>query len=284
VNYLIIAPVWRAVTGKISSDALQPTAPSRGKLLMLAIVSGLTVTLLVPASVMFDETSRKARYGWAVEPGTELNYQVFESDAEVVDRQVPFDVREPGNALSIAGVYTLAQPYTAVAQMAETDKDLRAGLEARGFRTSLGDDDAGLIWLMWIRAGGFYLDVGASTMIVNGQIKVKSGPILQGFDETGALFDDGSKVEADVVVIATGYEKIRETVKKLCAPEICEKLKPVWGLDEEYELNSVWRDCGIDKMWILFGNIAASRYHSSFVALQIKAMKEGIFNGERYSL
>ena len=56
-------------------------------------------------------------------------------------------------------------------------------------------------------AGGAYrafLDVGASTMIANGQIKVKSGPKLQGFDETGALFDDGSKVEADVVVVATG--------------------------------------------------------------------------------
>ena len=55
------------------------------------------------------------------------------------------------------------------------------------------------------------------------------------------------------------YENVRETVKKLCAPEICEKIKPVWGLDEEYELNSVWRDCGIDKMWILFGTIKLSR-------------------------
>ena len=41
-------------------------------------------------------------------------------------------------------------------------------------------------------------------MIINGQIKVKSGPKLQGFDETCALFGDGSKVEADVVVVATG--------------------------------------------------------------------------------
>ena len=47
-------------------------------------------------------------------------------------------------------------------------------------------------------------DVGASTMIIDGQIKVKSGPKLLGFDETSALFDDGSKVEADVVIFATG--------------------------------------------------------------------------------
>ena len=104
------------------------------------------------------------------------------------------------------------------------------------------------------------------------------------------------------------YKNVQESIKKLCAPEISEKIKPVWGLDGEYELNSVWRDCGVDKMWILFGmieippnqdhtlnfdllgshaktgNIGNSRYHSSFVALQIKAMKEGIFTGERYSL
>ena len=49
------------------------------------------------------------------------------------------------------------------------------------------------------------------------------------------------------------YENARETVKKLCAPEISEKIKPVWGLDEEHELNSVWRDCGIERMWIAFG-------------------------------
>ena len=41
-------------------------------------------------------------------------------------------------------------------------------------------------------------------MIMDGQIKVKSGPKLEGFDGTGALFDDGSKIEADVVVLATG--------------------------------------------------------------------------------
>ena len=65
----------------------------------------------------------------------------------------------------------------------------------------------GKIWLPLKTVGEVKrgrLDVGASSMIINGQIKVKSGPKLQGFDETGALFDDGSKVEVDAVVIATG--------------------------------------------------------------------------------
>ena len=41
-------------------------------------------------------------------------------------------------------------------------------------------------------------------MIIDGQTKVKSGPKLERSDETDALFDDGSKIEAVVVVLGTG--------------------------------------------------------------------------------
>ena len=121
VNHLIIRPVWRAITGSTGGDAPSSAARTRHNLCLLAAVLGLAVTILYPAYIMLDENSRKARYGWGVEAGTELNYQVFEADAALVDRLVPFDVREPGNAVSSTGVYTLAQPYTAVAQMAEID-------------------------------------------------------------------------------------------------------------------------------------------------------------------
>ena len=47
-------------------------------------------------------------------------------------------------------------------------------------------------------------DVGASTRIIYGQIKAKSGPKPEGFDETGAPFDDGSKIEVNAVVLAAG--------------------------------------------------------------------------------
>ena len=56
------------------------------------------------------------------------------------------------------------------------------------------------------------------------------------------------------------YHNARETVKKLCAPEIGEKIKPIWDFDGEYELNSVWRDCGVDRMWILFGMVELPYY------------------------
>jgi len=121
VNYLIISPVWRAISRIAGGGAPVANAHTRRNLRRLAIVLGLAVTILLPAYMMLTENSRKARYGWGVKAGTELNYQVFEADAALVDRLVPFDVREPGNAVSTAGTYTLAPAYTAVAQMAEID-------------------------------------------------------------------------------------------------------------------------------------------------------------------
>jgi hypothetical protein len=127
-DYLIIKPVWRAIAGNAGGDAPNSAARKRRNLRLLAAALGLAVTFLWPAYVISKESSRKARYGWGVEAGTELNYQVFEADAGLVDRLVPFDVREPGNAVSPKGIYTLAQPYTAVAQMAAIDSAVLTAL------------------------------------------------------------------------------------------------------------------------------------------------------------
>ncbi|KAG2049975.1 hypothetical protein BDR06DRAFT_974797 [Suillus hirtellus] len=47
--------------------------------------------------------------------------------------------------------------------------------------------------------------IGASQMIIDRKIKLKSdGPILR-FTQTGLLFEDGSTLDADVVVFTTGF-------------------------------------------------------------------------------
>jgi predicted Ser/Thr protein kinase len=127
VDYLIIRPVWRAIAGSTGGDAPSSVPRRRRHLRWVAAALGLSVIILYPAYVISNENSRKARYGWAVE-GRELHYQVFEADAALVDRLVPFDSREPGNALSSAGTYTLAPSYTAVAQMAEIEDSVLAAL------------------------------------------------------------------------------------------------------------------------------------------------------------
>lgn len=50
------------------------------------------------------------------------------------------------------------------------------------------------------------LDVGACQLIIDGKIKLKSGPRIERFTKTGLKFDDGSELDADVVLFATGYD------------------------------------------------------------------------------
>ena len=46
---------------------------------------------------------------------------------------------------------------------------------------------------------------------------------------------------------------LREPICDLLEPEIAAKVKPIWGLDGECELNSAWRDCGVENLWIMLG-------------------------------
>lgn len=50
------------------------------------------------------------------------------------------------------------------------------------------------------------IDVGGSQYIIDGRLKVKSNcGSIESFTENGLKFEDGSEIEADVVVFCTGY-------------------------------------------------------------------------------
>jgi hypothetical protein len=91
-------------------------------------------------------------------------------------------------------------------------------------------------------------------------------------------------------------------------------LRPVWGLDDEFEIRGAWRDSGHPGLFFMLvrlsdlgmmistsssefmgvlelnffvathekGNLALCRFHSKQLAIQIKAIEEDIM-GERYS-
>ncbi|KAJ7662439.1 hypothetical protein B0H17DRAFT_1093497 [Mycena rosella] len=140
-------------------------------------------------------------------------------------------------------------------EIAEDDKEILDGLRKRGFKLNMGTMDAGFPLSAWHRAGGYYLDVGASQMIIDGKIKLKNDSQLAEFTPSGLKFEDGSELPADVVVFATGLGDARNTCKQ------------IWGLDEEGEIHGSWRDIGVPGLWYM---------------MEIKAMEEGLF-GARYS-
>ncbi|KAJ7094555.1 hypothetical protein B0H15DRAFT_127960 [Mycena belliarum] len=193
----------------------------------------------------------------------------------------PTDVADRLNASYPNRLMELLAPRKTL-EIAEADKELLDGLRKRGFRLNLGYKNAGFSLAVWENAGGYYLDVGTSQLIADGKIKLKNDSPIERFTATGLKFEDGSELPADVVIFATGVGDVRDNIRKVCGDELTEKCKPIWGLDEEGEIQGCWRDLGIPGLWYMMGNLAYCRFHSKHVALQIKAMEEGIF-GERYS-
>ncbi|EKM50761.1 uncharacterized protein PHACADRAFT_153015 [Phanerochaete carnosa HHB-10118-sp] len=163
------------------------------------------------------------------------------------------------------------------------DKELLDGLDKVGYRLNNGPDDTGVAYSFAERGGGYYIDTGAGQKIIDGKIKVKSGSEVARITETSVVFEDGSELPADVVVVATGFDDARAPIRKLVGEDVGARIPPIWGLNEEREPRAVWREIeGLPNMWIMMGNIFLSRYFSKSVALQIKAKQEGLY-GTRYA-
>ena len=50
-----------------------------------------------------------------------------------------------------------------------------------------------------------YLDTGASELIADRKIKLKTGGEIEQFTQNGLKFTDGMTLDADVIVFATGH-------------------------------------------------------------------------------
>jgi len=115
-------------------------------------------------------------------------------------------------------------------------------IEANGFRTIRNGD----LWgLLYDKEGGHFFDMGGGEYIANGSVKVRSDALPVSYTETGLRLDDGSRIDADVIVFATGYEgSLRSTAEKLFGDEDCGSLQEFWQCDEEGEPRGAWRETG----------------------------------------
>ncbi|MFD1344364.1 NAD(P)/FAD-dependent oxidoreductase [Litorisediminicola beolgyonensis] len=169
-------------------------------------------------------------------------------------------------------------------QMKEVDKEFYDGLEKAGFWLDWGDDGSGLFMKYLRRGSGYYIDVGASQLIIDGEIKLKRGQVVE-VDETGVVLDDGTHLDADLIVYATGYNSMNGWVADLMGQEAADRLGKVWGLGSdttkdpgpwEGEQRNMWKPTQVENLWMHGGNLHQSRHYSQFLALQLKARMEGI--------
>lgn len=160
------------------------------------------------------------------------------------------------------------------------DAELLRGLMAAGFAVDSGPDCCGLFMKYLHRGGGYYIDVGASQLIADGKVKIKQGQEVERVNAHSITFKDGSELEADEIVFATGFQNMRETARKIFGNELADKVKDVWGFDEEGEIRTMWRRTGHSGFWFFGGNLALCRFFSRLLALQIKGMEVGLMKYE----
>jgi len=161
-------------------------------------------------------------------------------------------------------------------QSKELDKELLDGLRRVGFKLDFGEAGTGWQFKYLTRGGGYYFNVGCSNLIVEGAIKLKQFEDIESFAADGARMKDGTSIAADLIVLATGYKPQEYLVRKLFGEAIADRVGPVWGFGNGYELRNMYVRTKQPGLWFIAGSLAQCRINSKFLALQIKAIEEGI--------
>ncbi|MDV7272836.1 flavin-containing monooxygenase [Rhodococcus oxybenzonivorans] len=193
--------------------------------------------------------------------------------------------------LDYADLQSNSIPWPLLLQMAESqtaaiadeDRDMLDGLEAAGFSTCMGDRRTGeRSGLMSFGCrpggpGGYYVDVGASQLIIDGKIAVRSGVGLDRFTRNGVVLSDGTELAADLVVLATGFLDMRESSRKFLGDAVVDSTGAFYGIDEtRNERGLIFQPSGFPHLWYAGGGVIEVRRYGKFLALQIAAELDGL--------
>ena len=162
------------------------------------------------------------------------------------------------------------------AKSCEIDKPLLDKLAAKGFRLWNGEDDTGFQMMYLRRGGGYYFNVGCSELIIADKVKLLQFADIDAFVAGGARRKDGNLLPAELLVLATGYKNQQDAVRLYLGDAIADRVGPVWGFDEGGELRNMWRRTAQPGLWFTAGSLAQCRIFSRYLAIQIKALEEGL--------
>ncbi len=172
-----------------------------------------------------------------------------------------------------------------VQELKRRDAKFYARLEKVGFKLDFGEDGTGLYLKALRSGGGYYIDTGASELLSEGSIKLKSGVGIERIAPHSIFCTDGSELPAELIVFATGYGSMDLFAAHLLGKEVACKVGKCWGLGSdtrgdpgpwEGELRNMWKPTHQEALWFHGGNLHLSRHYSQFLSLQLKARMEGI--------
>jgi putative flavoprotein involved in K+ transport len=165
------------------------------------------------------------------------------------------------------------------------DARLYEGLDKVGFLHDFGADGAGIHAAYLRRGAGYYIDVGASQMVIDGRIRLQSPAQFERIAEQTVRLTNGAVLSADLIVYATGFGSMSQWAAELISPEVAARVGRCWGLgsDTRYdpgpwvgELRNMWKPTQQPGLWFMGGNLMQARHYSLYLALQLKARYEGL--------
>jgi cation diffusion facilitator CzcD-associated flavoprotein CzcO len=219
--------------------------------------SGAEVTLVQRSSTLITN----------IEPSAQLAYSAY-NEGTLEDNDLI--------ATSMPLVLARRSHVMLTEQSKQLDKALLDGLERVGFRLDFGDDGTGWQFKYLSRGGGYYFNVGCSDLVVSGAIRLAQFSDVDRFVAEGARLKSGDTLKADLVVLATGYRPQEELVRKLFGDAVAERVGSIWGFGEEQELRNMYTRTRQAGLYFIAGSLAQCRINSKYLALQIKAIEEGL--------
>ena len=203
----------------------------------------------------------------SIEPSAQLVYAPYNEgtldDNDLIAVSMPLKVARKSHALTCQ-------------KSAELDKDLLDGLRAVGFKLDFGEDNTGWQFKYLTRGGGYYFNVGCSDLLIRRAIALKQFADIETFTAEGARMKSGESVPADLIVLATGYRPQEELVQKLFGDAVTKRVGTIWGFGDTQELRNMYVRTGQPGLWFIAGGLAQCRIGSKQLALQIKAIEEGL--------
>jgi cation diffusion facilitator CzcD-associated flavoprotein CzcO len=219
--------------------------------------SGAHVTLVQRSSTLIT----------SIEPSAQLVYAPYNEgtldDNDLIATSMPLPLAKKSHAL-----------MTDLSR--ELDKDLLDGLRRKGFKLDHGDGGTGWQFKYLTRGGGYYFNVGCSDLIISGEIGLAQFSDIDGFVPQGARMRDAKTIAADLIVLATGYKRQEELVRKLFGQAVAERIGPIWGFGDDQEMRNMFTRTAQPGLWLIAGGIAQCRINSKYLALQIKGCEVGL--------
>lgn len=207
-----------------------------------------------------------------IEPSAQLPYKIYgeglaTEECDLIATSMPTPLMRKAH-----------QAYTSEAKL--LDKPLLDRLEARGFRLDFGDDETGWQFKYLTRGGGYYFNVGCADMIADGKVDLVQYADIDGFTKSGAVLRDGSHVDADLIVLSTGYQRQEILIAKLFGQGVADRVGQIWGFGDGEELRNMYCETDQPGLWFIAGSLAQCRINSKYLALQIKAQEIRLDDGE----